>query len=391
MLQHVLDLDMRNVTSASTAVSGRSAQSDQVRWRRVLARDRSADGEFFYAVTSTGVFCRPSCPSRRPRPDRVRFFDDIVAAAAAGFRPCRRCRPTEVAANGTTDAIRRVAAYLDAHAEDVVPLSRLGRVAGLSPSHLQRRFKQELGLSPREYQAARRADRFRRELRAGKDVTTAIYEAGYGSPSRVYEANPTGRGVSPGAYRRGGEGLEVGYAIVPSPLGRLLVAATSAGVCAVKLGDRDDALRAELSREFPSAKIVGPFDSAVPQTASLRAGQVAVPSEWLEAVVARIGNIGSAGDLPLDVKGTAFQWRVWRALQQIPFGETRSYSDVAREVGSPSAVRAVARACATNPVALVVPCHRVVGKDGAMTGYRWGVERKKKLLALERDRSLRSR
>lgn len=370
MLQHVHDLDMRNVTTESTSKLRAGGELDQARWRRVLARDRSADGVFFYAVTSTGVFCRPSCPSRRPRPDRVRFFDDIVSAAAAGFRPCKRCHPAEVGANGISRAIRRVAAYLDAHVEDAVPLSRLGRVAGVSPSHLQRRFKQELGLSPREYQAARRADRFRRGLRAGKDVTTAIYDAGYGSPSRVYEANPTGRGVSPAAYRRGGAGLDVGYAIVGSPLGRLLVAATANGVCAVKLGNRDEELKAELAREFPAAQI---------------SGREAIPNEWLEAVVARIGNTASQSDLPLDVKGTAFQWRVWRALQQIPVGETRTYSDVARAVGSPSAVRAVGRACATNPVALVVPCHRVVGKNGSETGYRWGLERKRQLLALEKE------
>lgn len=381
MLQHVLDLDMRTVTSASPASTHSGQESE--RWRRVLARDRTADGQFVYAVTSTGVFCRPSCPSRRPRPDRVRFFDDIPAAAQAGFRPCKRCKPTEVSANGTTVAIRRVAAYLDAHVEDAVPLSRLGRVAGLSPSHLQRRFKQEVGLSPREYQAARRADRFRQQLRAGKDVTTAIYEAGYGSPSRVYEANPTGRGVSPAAYRRGGEGLDLGYAIVASPLGRLLVAATATGVCSVKLGDRDEDLQAELAREFPSARIA-PFDAPTPTKGASLNG---VPREWVEAVVARIGRASRANDLPLDLKGTAFQWRVWRALQQIPFGETRSYSEVAELVGAPSAVRAVARACATNPAAIVVPCHRVVGKNGALTGYRWGVERKKTLLALEKGRS----
>lgn len=362
---------MRNVTSAHTSAAARLAGSDSVRWDRVLARDRSADGSFVYAVTSTGVFCKPSCPSRRPRRDRVRFFSDTVTAVAAGFRPCKRCRPTNVTADRITSALRRVAAYLDAHIEDAVPLSQLGRVAGLSPSHLQRRFKEELGLSPREYHAALRADRFRRELRGGKDVTTALYEAGYGSPSRVYEASPTGRGVSPAAYRRGGVGLEVGYAIVASPLGRVLVAATAAGVCAVKLGDRDRTLKADLEREFPSARIVG---------------KPAVPREWLEAIVARIGKMGNSSDLPLDVKGTAFQWLVWRALQRIPFGETRTYSDVARAIGSPSAVRAVARACATNPVALVVPCHRVTAKDGSVGGYRWGMARKKKLLALEASR-----
>jgi AraC family transcriptional regulator of adaptative response/methylated-DNA-[protein]-cysteine methyltransferase len=337
----------------------------------VLARDRTADGAFVYAVTSTGIFCRPSCPSRRPRPDRVRFFDDTTAAAAAGFRACKRCRPTDMAANGTTGAIRRVAAYLDAHVDERVPLARLGRLARLSPSHLQRRFKDEVGLSPREYQAARRADAFRRELRAGKDVTTAMYEAGYGSPSRVYEAAPTGKGMTPTAYRRGGKGLELDYAIVASPLGRLLVAATSTGVCAVKLGDRDEALEADLAHEFPEANI---------------RGKGAIPRGWLDAIVSSIGKTGIVNDLPLHVRGTAFQWRVWRALQDIPTGETRTYSEVARTVGSPSAVRAVARACATNPVALVVPCHRVVPKDGSVGGYRWGAERKKKLLQLEKGR-----
>lgn len=360
---------MRAASSTPPSAARRTtAESDDVRWTRVLGRDRSADGVFYYAVTSTGVFCRPSCPSRRPRRDRVRFFDNTTAASAAGFRACLRCRPTDLSADGITGAIARVAAYLDAHADESVSLPQLGRLANLSPSHLQRRFKEEVGLSPREYQAARRADRFRRELRAGKDVTTAIYEAGYGSPSRVYEAAPTGKGLSPAAYRRGGEGLEVGYAIVPSPLGRLLVAATAAGVCSVKLGDRDESLEIDLANEFPAARIVG---------------KDAIPSAWLNAIVARIGKAGKGRDLPLDVKGTAFQWRVWRALQEIPFGETRTYSDVARSVGAPSAVRAVARACATNPVALVVPCHRVVPKNGSVGGYRWGAERKKKLLALE--------
>lgn len=372
MLQHVLGLDMRNVSSSPASASRPPADLDETRWRLVLERDRAADGTFVYAVTSTGVFCKPSCPSRRPRRDRARFFDGVGAAAAAGFRPCLRCRPTERPADAPTSAIRLAAAYLDAHAEHVVPLAQLGRITGLSPSHLQRRFKQEVGLSPREYQAARRADRFRRELRAGKDVTTAIYEAGYGSPSRVYEASPTGRGVSPATYRRGGVGLEVGYAIVASPLGRVLVAATAAGVCAVKLGDRDEDLVADLRGEFASAHITS---------------RRTVPAEWVKAIVRRIGKSGAASDLPLDVQGTAFQWRVWRALQRIPLGETRSYAQVAEAIGAPSAVRAVARACATNPAALVIPCHRVIGKDGSLTGYRWGVERKKRILALERQGS----
>jgi AraC family transcriptional regulator of adaptative response/methylated-DNA-[protein]-cysteine methyltransferase len=316
------------------------------------------------------VFCRPSCPSRRPRVDRVRFFDSVGAAAAAGYRPCRRCQPTGGQADRASEAIRRAAEYLDAHAEDPLPLGALAAIAHLSPSHLQRRFKRALGLSPREYQAACRARRFRQELQAGRDVTGAIYEAGYGSPSRVYESSPTGRGLSPTAYKRGGPGQRIGFAIVPCSLGRLLVAGTEKGVCAVKLGDRDRDLENDLRGEFPAADITR---------------DVIVRREWVETVVARLDGEGKDRHLPLDVRGTAFQWRVWRALQRIPAGRTRSYSDVARAIGRPSAVRAVARACATNPVAIVVPCHRVVGKDGRPGGYRWGAARKRRLLERERE------
>ena len=336
-------------------------------WTAVIARDRRADGAFFYAVTSTGVFCRPSCPSRRPRRDRVRFFATTAEAAAAGFRACRRCRPTE-AASGLSEPLRRAATYLASHVDETVPLERLARIAKLSASHLQRQFTRALGVSPREYQAAMRADRFRRELRDGRDVTSAIYEAGYGSPSRVYERTPTGRGMAPSAYRSGGDGIEIGYTIVSSPLGKLLVAATSSGVCAVKLGDSERALEHDLKQEFRSATI---------------ARDRIVAAEWVNAVVARFNNATPPADLPLDVRGTAFQWQVWRALQAIPFGETRSYSDIAAAIGRPAAVRAVARACATNPVCLVVPCHRVVAKNGLPGGYRWGGERKRRLLAIE--------
>jgi AraC family transcriptional regulator of adaptative response/methylated-DNA-[protein]-cysteine methyltransferase len=250
-----------------------------------------------------------------------------------------------------------------------VPLATLAALARLSPSHLQRRFKQALGVSPREYQAACRARRFRVELRMGRDVTGAIYEAGYGSPSRVYESSPTGPGLTPGAYRRGAVGERIGYTVVASPLGRLLVAGTGKGVCAVKLGRRDSDLERDLRREFPGADLVR---------------DAIVRREWVEGVVARLGGDASERDLPVDVRGTAFQWRVWRALQRIPAGRTRSYSDVARAIGRPSATRAVARACAANPVAIIVPCHRVVGKNGAPGGYRWGVARKRKLLDIER-------
>jgi AraC family transcriptional regulator, regulatory protein of adaptative response / methylated-DNA-[protein]-cysteine methyltransferase len=365
MLHHVSEPSTMPGPHASRSPNGAS----EARWRSVQARDRSADGSFVYGVTSTGVFCRPSCPSRRPRRDRVRFFDLPADALREGFRPCRRCHPTEPAVDRHESAIRRVAAYLDRHADDSISLGTLGALARLSPSHLQRRFKHALGVSPREYQAACRARRFRHELRAGRDVTGAIYEAGYGSPSRVYETPPTGQGVSPAIYRRGGEGLQIGYAIVSSPLGRLLVAATGKGICAVKLGDDEAELAADLAAEFPLATLTR---------------DAIVRRDWIEEVVARLDRAGADRDLPLDVRGTAFQWRVWRALQRIPRGRTESYSDIARAIGCPTATRAVARACASNPVAVVVPCHRVVPKDGSLGGYRWGAARKRQLLDLEK-------
>ena len=347
---------------------------DEGRWEAVLRRDRAADGTFVYAVTSTGVFCRPSCPSRRPRLERVRFFDTPSAAERAGFRSCRRCLPTVAGAGRSiSDAITRASRYLERHAHETVSLGALARLVSVSPSHLQRQFKRALGVSPREYQAACRARRFRGELRAGRDVTAATYEAGYGSPSRVYEASPTGRGMPPATYRRGGAGADVSFATVRAPLGWVLVAATDKGVCAVKLGDAPAALEADLRRELPLARI----------TADRFAHR-----DWIDGIVQHLRGSQEDLDLPLDVRGTAFQWRVWRALQRIPQGQTRSYSDVARAIGQPSAVRAVARACATNPVCLVVPCHRVVAKDGQLGGYRWGAERKARLLQGEAKAAL---
>ncbi|MDQ3441109.1 MAG: helix-turn-helix domain-containing protein, partial [Planctomycetota bacterium] len=230
-----------------------STNNTDAQWDAVLRRDGAADGQFFYAVATTGVFCRPSCPSRRPRRENVRFFETTAAAARAGFRPCRRCHPSTAARPTTSDAIRRASRYLAAHADEAVPLSTLARVAKLSASHLQRQFKQALGVSPREYQAACRAERFRRALRSGRDVTGALYEAGYGSPSRVYEAPPTGRGMQPATYRRGGAGAEIGFSVTRCDLGWVLVAATDKGVCAVKLGDSASELEAELRRELPAA------------------------------------------------------------------------------------------------------------------------------------------
>lgn len=343
------------------------------RWKPLAERDAAADGAFVYGVTSTGIYCRPSCPSRRPRADRVRFFDTTTAARQAGFRACKRCRPDTVGlAQPGVEAVRRASAYLASHADQQVTLGQLARVAAMSPHHLQRRFKAIVGLSPREFQAAMRAGKLRSSLRDGRDVTTAIYEAGYGSPSRVYEAAPTGKGMSPSRYRRGGAGLVVGYSTVSSPLGHVLVAATADGVCAVKLGDSEVSLVRDLRHEYPAADI--------------RANQQ-TRTDWVKAIVQHLRGTQPSLDLPIDVQATAFQWKVWRALQQIPYGETRAYADVARAIGQPKAARAVARACATNPVCLVVPCHRVVPRAGGPGGYRWGTERKERLLARESRRS----
>lgn len=340
------------------------------RWKPLAARDTTADGSFVYGVTSTGIYCRPSCPSRRPRADRVRFFDSTAEARQQGFRACKRCHPDTVGlAQPGVEAVRRVSAYLATHADQAVTLAQLARVAAMSPHHLQRRFKAIVGVSPREFQAAVRAGKLRTSLRDGRDVTTAIYEAGYGSPSRVYEAAPAGKGVSLSRYRRGGAGMVIGYSTVSSPLGQVLVAATGHGVCAVKLGDSGTDLVRDLRREYPSAQINPNQKSR---------------TEWVKAIVDHLRGDSPSIDLPIDVQATAFQWKVWRALQRIPYGETRAYAEVAKAIGQPRAARAVARACATNPVCLVVPCHRVVPGAGGPGGYRWGADRKAKLIAREK-------
>ena len=340
-----------------------------LRWKALAGRDRAADGTFVYAVTSTGVYCRPSCPSRRPRADRVRFFDTTHEARQAGFRACKRCRPDTVGVGQPgVESVRRVSAYLATHADETVTLNQLARVASMSPHHLQRRFKALVGVSPREYQAAMRANRLRASLHDGRDVTSAIYDAGYGSPSRVYESSPTGKGMSLSNYRRHGAGMRIAYSIIASPIGRVLVAATEHGVCAVKIGDSDASLVRDLKREYAAADI-----NADEQPRR----------EWVTAIANHLRGHQPSLDLPIDVTATAFQWKVWRALQRIPAGETRAYADVARSIGQPRAVRAVASACAKNPVALVVPCHRVVPSAGGVGRYRWGSGRKSALLARE--------
>lgn len=357
------------------AVSASSA-SDRL-WEAVLARDEHSDGRFVYAVRSTGVYCRPSCPSRRPNRSSVHFFPHPDAAEIAGFRQCRRCHPRAGAPSAPgLDHVRKAAVFIAAHADQPITLSRLAAHVRTSPFHLQRTFTRILGISPRAYQDALRAQRFRHDLRTGKPLLGAIYDAGYGSSSRVYERQPIGRGMTPAEYRRGGKGAAMAFTIVDSALGRLLVAGTDKGLCAVKLGDRDADLERDLREEYPSAEI--------------RREQGAF-SRWVGMLVAHLNGGDTKIDLPVDVQATAFQWKVWRYLQSIPYGETRSYSQVADALGAPSATRAVARACATNRVCLVIPCHRVVQKDGGLGGYRWGIERKRKLLQREEQQRLRPR
>ena len=356
-------------TDSPTVPAMPRPRPDDTRWTQVLTRAVEADGRFVYAVRSTGVFCRPTCPSRRPRRDQVQFFDQPRAAEHAGYRACLRCVPLGARpVNAAAKAVARAASYLRAHAADPVALADVAAHVDLSPSHLQRVFTAHTGVSPREFHAACRAEQFRRALRAGHDVTSATYEAGYGSPSRVSGHKPTGIGLTPAAYRRGAAGETIRYTVVPCSLGRLLVAATPKGVCAVRLGSADAGLVAELTREFPAA--------------DLRDG--GLPGPWVASVRRVVDQrAASSTDVPLDVQGTAFQWTVWKALQAIPVGETRTYADVARAIGRPTAARAVARACATNPVAVVVPCHRVVPGAGGSGGYRWGLQRKKTLLQRE--------
>jgi AraC family transcriptional regulator of adaptative response/methylated-DNA-[protein]-cysteine methyltransferase len=339
----------------------------EMQWQQVMARDARQDGRFVFAVRTTGVYCRPSCPSRRPRRDSVEFFANPQQAEHAGYRACLRCKPTEISAQAR--AVVRARQLLD-EADGILTLAELSRRVGVSPFHLQRLFKRATGLSPREYQSARRMQQVKQGLRKGDDVTTALYDAGFGSPSRLYEKSSQQLGMTPGTYRRGGAGVTIQFAIVPSPLGRMMVAATSRGLCAVRFGESATDLERVLREEFRAAEIHR-------NDAALRS--------YVQPLMASIRGENATVDLPLDVRATAFQKKVWDELRRIPRGETRSYTEVAHAIGDDKAVRAVARACASNPVAIAVPCHRVVRSDGDISGYRWGVERKKKLLEQEQQ------
>jgi AraC family transcriptional regulator of adaptative response/methylated-DNA-[protein]-cysteine methyltransferase len=342
--------------------------SDEAAWAALLAHDDAYDGRFVYGVATTGVYCRPSCPARRPLRKNVSFYDTIDAAEHAGFRACLRCRPRDEKAPWIA-AIDRVRTYIDAHLDETVSLSRLSRHAGQSSFHLQRMFKRIVGLTPKQYQRLRRTERFKAHLKRGTKVTDAIYETGYGSSSRLYAVSNAQLGMTPSAYRRGGEGMQIHYATKSTPFGRLLVASTERGICSVMLGDRDGALEEALAKDFPLAT---------------RERATREMERWIDAVLASIEGKPLRDDVPIDVNGTDFKWRVWRALLEIPYGETRTYSEIAESIGAPRAVRAVGRACATNQAAILIPCHRAVGAKGALTGYRWGVERKQRLLEHER-------
>ena len=359
---------MMNREMSKQASRQASKQADH--WSAVLARDASFDGAFVYAVRSTGIYCRPSCPSRRPQRQQVEFFALPEAAEQAGFRACRRCRPQNATHHPQVEMVRRVCHYIEANLDRPLTLAEISAHVNLHEHHLQRTFKRLTGITPRQYADARRLDRVKAQLREGQAVASALYEAGYGSSSRLYERANSQLGMTPATYRKRGEGMQINYTIVNCSLGRLLVAATARGVCAVSLGDSDASLAAELLNEYPAAEIKRGDDGL---------------AGWVNQLIAHLNGQQANLNLPLDVQATAFQWRVWEALRAIPRGETRSYGEIARAIGQPTGARAVARACATNPVALVIPCHRVVREGGALGGYRWDVKRKQALLAQEKE------
>jgi AraC family transcriptional regulator of adaptative response/methylated-DNA-[protein]-cysteine methyltransferase len=347
---------------------------DADRWQAVLARDGRWDGRFVYAVRSTKVFCRPSCPSRRPGRGQVRFFATPAAAAAEGFRPCRRCRPEAGAAPVPgLDAVAQTCQSIEGQEDGMPSLTALGRQAAVSPPHLQRTFKALTGISPRQYGDAVRLRRLKASLRDGEPVAQALYGAGYGSSSRLYERAPAQLGMTPASYAKGGRGANIVYVTAEvtgiDGLGRLLVAATARGICMTALGDADRELEDALYREYPRATI--------------RRDEGALAGR-LAQVLDLIAGTAPAASLPLDVRATAFTWQVFLALMRIPRGETRSYGEIAAELGAPGAARAVGRACGSNPVAVLIPCHRAVGADGTLHGYRWGLGRKQALLDRER-------
>src|SRR5712692_3243123 len=357
-----------NPESDMPSLQSKASSADYQFWGAVVARDSAHDGEFVFAVSTTGVYCRPSCPARRPRRENVQFFSRPEQAERAGYRACLRCRPRSLSGNPQSDGVKEICRYIEQHLDEPITLQGLGKAFHQSPFHLQRRFKAVLGITPREYVDSCRLRLLKRNLQAGDNVTRAMYDAGYGSSSRLYEKTTSQLGMTPDKYRRGAIAAAIRYACADSPLGRMLIAATDRGVCAIQFARSDGELIEGLKREFP-------FATRKPDEGGLKA--------WVETLLSKMTGKELNAALPLDIRATAFQRRVWAYLQSIPFGATRSYGEVAKAIGQPAASRAVARACATNPVAVAIPCHRVVREDGNISGYRWGVERKKTLLEME--------
>jgi AraC family transcriptional regulator of adaptative response/methylated-DNA-[protein]-cysteine methyltransferase len=346
-----------------------SAIEADPRWRALLSRDAAQDGNFVYAVRTTGVYCRPACPSRQPKPANVEFFADPAAAEAAGYRACQRCKPKEAPLAVRRAQLVAEACRLIEASEEVPALDRLAEQAGLSPFHFHRVFKAVTGLTPKDYAAAHRGRRMREELAGADSVTDALYGAGFNSSGRFYAAADRLLGMKPDTFRKGGADAEIRFALGQCSLGAILVAESERGICAILLGDDPEELIRDLEARFPNAGLIG-GDAAFEERVAKVVGFVEAPGFGL--------------DLPLDVRGTAFQERVWQALRDIPAGETVSYAELAERIGAPAAVRAVAGACAANKIAVAIPCHRVVRTDGGLSGYRWGVARKRTLLEREK-------
>jgi len=350
--------------------------SDGQRWKALLHRDQRADGVFLYAVRSTGVYCRPTCSSRLPKRENVTFFTSSAAAEAAGFRPCKRCSPRDASAREHHVVAIIRACKLIEESEEQPPLKNLAAAVGLSSSHFHRLFKEIVGVTPKDYATTLRMDRLRSGLTQGSSITQTIYDAGFGSVSRFYERARGTLGMTPSTYKNGAAGLRIRVAVVNSFLGLLMVAATDRGICSIDFGDTPQSLLERLSLRFPKAEVCQDDPGF---------------ADWVSGVVAFIDAPARGLDLPLDVQGTAFQQRVWKALQGIPPGSTTTYAEIAAQIGKPAAARAVARACASNRIAVAVPCHRAVRSDGGLGGYRWGSERKRRLLEREATESRESR
>jgi len=368
-----------NLTQPVEVTGDHMKNNNQSRWQAVLARDADQDGKFVFGVSSTGVYCRPSCPARRPRRENVRFFLAPVAAEKAGYRACLRCRPKAAGGNSRAEVVKAICRYIEQHLDETISLARLGMVFHQSPFHLQRTFKSVLGITPRAYAESCRMNQLKRNLQAGHSVTRAMYDAGYSSSSRLYERTASQLGMTPDKYRRGAIAAVIRYTLSDSPLGRMLIAATDKGICAINFANSDDELEQGLRHEFPFA-VRRRDDQAL--AARKRALLVHMNGPQLNGGKRLRHKLPAS--LPLDIQATAFQRKVWSHLQSIPFGETQSYAEVAKAIGQPTASRAVARACATNRIAVAIPCHRVVREDGDLAGYRWGVERKKSLLEMEK-------